>query len=191
MQNNNQVILKGESYSLLLCEKENIFHPQELGIMPVWPKTAGTDSVSVYEIDDYRLYLRDCNISFEGSFPDIQGVSPAPAEGGTVKYEGLHYFLNFSGAVIIARDKQIEEENSGLLSCYGYHKVLELIFRCGVLVTTIDHSRSMRRIRKNIEKGLRNMSVKRDIRCVKKFIRSSFVGKYKKGIRKKFWKKQK
>lgn len=95
--------------------------------------------------------------------------------------------LTYSGGIIIARDFVESYGNFEEYPCYCYKRVFELIFEDGRLVTSIDHSKAMTRIRKNIEKGLRDIRSKKDYKCIQRFIKESFVKNYHNPIIKKYW----
>lgn len=63
--------------------------------------------------------------------------------------------------------------------CYSYDKVIELIFQDGILETSVDHSKAMLRVRKNLERGLRSLEKGKDKRCIRKFIYHSFIRDYR------------
>ena len=48
------------------------------------------------------------------------------------------------------------------------------------MITTIDHSKAMLRVRKNIDKGYRDLGKFRDRKCIDQFIRTSLLGTYRK-----------
>jgi len=97
------------------------------------------------------------------------------------QYYDINQPLHYTGSITIADDfvKDYSMNDTGQAPCFCYKCILELIFEDGILITTIDHSRDMLRIRKNIELGLRSLSKKRDFRCIEHFIKSTFIGNYK------------
>lgn len=176
-----KLIYKDETYQIYLYE-EDIFHPSEVGITSVWPSTESLNYEGIYNVDNFNLILHSFTVQSDGAFPDVNGCSPkfldSDGNKNTVVYEEVSLPLSYSGAIIIAKDfidKYGFEED---YPCYCYKTVIELIFSEGSLITTIDHSKAMLKIRKNIDAGLRDPKVKKDERCINRFIKSSFVGEY-------------
>lgn len=178
----NRVIYKGERYELLLQEKEGMFHPEVFGMAPIWMQSKEFAYIGTYQIKDYQLYLEDFMVHTDSSYPTIQNVEAIMLEEENEKiyalYENLSYLLNYTGAIVIAKDFMKSYEIEENFPCFCYMHVVELIFEKGILVTTIAHDKAMVRIRKNLEKGLRSLRKAKDARCIRKFIKSSFVGKY-------------
>lgn len=177
-----QVLYKNESYRLFLYENEHIFHPSEVGITSIWPSTEETYYESTIKIEKLNLILDSFAVRSTAVCPYVNGCAPVfleeQGEMRTALYKNVNIELNYSGAIIIVKDfidKYGFEDN---YPCYCYKKVLELIFNEGCLITTIDHSRAMLKIRKNIDVGLRNPKVRKDSRCINRFIKSSFIGEY-------------
>lgn len=84
----------------------------------------------------------------------------------------------YRGGIVIGCTLSNTFEFTNDYPCYCYEKVIELIFNEGKLITTADHSKAMDRVRKNIEKGLRSLKNQKDLICINKFLRSSFIKKY-------------
>ncbi|MFA9465741.1 MAG: hypothetical protein ACERKN_15785 [Velocimicrobium sp.] len=85
---------------------------------------------------------------------------------------------NYQGGIVIAKDVINAFDFNDKYPCYCYQIVLELIMSEGKVITTINHSRAMHRIRMNIEKGLRSLDNEMDLACINKFLRATFVKKY-------------
>lgn len=169
-------------FHILNCESKEIFNPDILGITPIWTDDTVFRCSSILEIKEYQLYLKNLIVKADIVYPMINGIGPhilySENEVETVEYRGLMIPIPFSGAVIIGssfiRNYGFREE----ISCYSYMIVRELIFQEGKLVTTIDHSKAMLRIRKNLDLGLRKLDKPRDLKCIKHFIKTSFIGDY-------------
>jgi len=137
---------------------------------------------SIFEIKEYQLYLKNLILTSDRVYPIIGGVEPKllSSENGveTVEYDEIMVPVKFTGAVIVGgtflKSYGAEEE----IPCYSYKTVRELIFQEGKVVTSIDHSKAMLRIRKNLDLGLRDLNKKRDVNCIRHFLKSSFVGDY-------------
>ncbi len=84
----------------------------------------------------------------------------------------------FRGGIVIGKEVANPFHFEADYPCYCYETVIELIFNEGKLITTIDHSKAMNRVRQNVEKGLRSLNNERDLVCINKFLRSTFVKRY-------------
>lgn len=85
--------------------------------------------------------------------------------------------VNYSGGVLILRG--LLEEYAEYEDLFSYETVLELIFRDGCLITTVDHSKAGLRIRRNLERGLRSMNSARDRLCIRRFILQTVICDYR------------
>lgn len=175
-----QMNYMGECYEILHAEQEFIIHPAAFGLLPISKTSLQCSYISDFHIDKYQLMLDKITLTQE--------------ESGEVKlYEPIEGKLLYHGTILIATNLFKEYYlKGGKLACFSYQKVLELVFENGMLITTVDQSKAMLRIRKNIELGLRSLNKKRDLRCILRFMNSSFVGNYKpfiiSGIRLKYLK---
>lgn len=86
--------------------------------------------------------------------------------------------MNYTGSIVIGTQFINNYSKNNEMPCYGYKIVKELVFSEGNLTTTIDHSKAMLRIRRNLELGLKSLDKKRDVKCIEHFINSSFAGDY-------------
>jgi hypothetical protein len=95
-------------------------------------------------------------------------------------YEFEQCAVSYNGTLLIGTDLIKEYSLKGnKTACFSYQNVKELVFEDGVLITTVDQNKAMLRIRKNLELGLRNLTASRDLRCIRRFMNSAFVGDYK------------
>lgn len=176
------IISENIPFLILKCEKKEMFDPNHLGISPIWSDDMNFRYSSIYEIKEYQLYLKNLILTSDRVYPIIGGVEPKllSSENGveTVEYDEIMVPVKFTGAVIIGgtflKSYGAEDE----IPCYSYKTVRELIFQEGKVVTTIDHSKAMLRIRKNLDLGLRDLNKKRDVNCIRYFLKTSFVGDY-------------
>lgn len=186
MAGNNQIIKDGISYVVLRCE-DNPYLPADFGIAPTWEKDKSFQYSGNLEIEEYKLYLRDLSILCD-RVPDIGEIHPKVNEisyGITnALYENIHAILTYTGGMIIGNGL-IKEYDKGMICSgryyepvYCYETLLELVFQDGRLVTEIDHSKGMKRIRKNLDLGLRSLEKEKDVKCIRHFIRTSFIGDY-------------
>lgn len=167
-----EFLYKDEIYSLLLSEQENKLN-SFLGREPyIRLHQISLQSNIMYSLNEYKLQLHSFFIQ-RGESSEKDNIAPAPE------------FLDYTGGIILATDFIESFGNADIFPCYCYQKVMELIFNEGTLITTIDHSKAMIRIRKNIIKGLRDIHNKKDNRCIRKFIKDSLVGNYTRTLKRK------
>lgn len=187
MTGSNHIVKDGTSYMVLKYE-DSPYVPADFCIYPVWEKDKNFQYSGNLDIKEYQLYLRDLSVFCDRNFPEIGDIQPTISEisyGIThASYEGIHIPLKFTGG-LIAGNGLINDYDTGML-CSGryyeplhcYQTIVELIFQDGRLVTEIDHSKAMARIRKNLELGLRSLEKERDVKCIRHFIKTSFIGDY-------------
>jgi hypothetical protein len=161
-----QLIYSNKEYRIISTEQEFIIHPIAIGLLPMTKTSLQYSFSSLFHIQDFQLMLNNLVINDQ--------------ETEERYYEFDHCKVSYNGAILIGADLVKEyNQKSGKLSCFSYQKVFELVFEDGILITAIDQSKAMSRIRKNLELGLRSLSKSRDLRCINRFISSSFVGDYK------------
>jgi hypothetical protein len=71
------------------------------------------------------------------------------------------------------------EEYAEYEDMYSYETVLELIFKDGCLMTSVDHSKAVLRIRRNLEQGLRSLNRSRDRHCIYAFMHRTVICDYR------------
>lgn len=180
---NQQIIYSDKNYKILDAEHEFIIHPAALGLLPATKASLQCTFSSEFYIDNYCLLLNKLNWH-----EDITGDEKL--------YEPNELKAAYHGTIMIGDELVTEYYMKGDKPvCFSYQNVLELVFEDGMLVTTIDQSKAMLRIRKNIELGLRSLNKSRDLRCIRRFMNSSFIGDYKmfvhSGLRYKYLKNMK
>lgn len=162
------------NYVILCVEQEYLIHPTAFGYLPLSRATQKCNFAGSYHVEDYHLYL-DKMVMNPGA-----GSKSIFAENNERQFDFDHYPVAYNGAILIGTRLVREYSIKGMKrACFSYHEVRELIFEDGILITTVDQSKAMLRIRKNIELGLRNLTKSRDIRCIKRFMNSVFIGDYK------------
>lgn len=187
MAGSNHIIKDENTYVVLKCE-DSPYLPADLKISPTWEKDKQFQYSGNMEVEDYKLYLKDLSVFCDRGFPEIGNVAPKLTEisyGITnACYEDIHVPLIYTGGMIIGRG-YLKDYDKGMICSgryyepvYCYETLLELIFQDGRLVTEIDHSKAMKRIRKNLELELRSLDKERDVKCIRHFINTSFVGDY-------------
>lgn len=177
MDSFQKLLYKNKDYIILDIEHNYMIHPMVLGIMPVQSSSIDVGFRADYSLKEYQLYLDSL------AFLDC---SPIPIEDKPIF---------FTGTILIGRDL-IAEYPSGKfkprklfgpryhslnssLPVFSYRYVYELVFRDGLLETSVEHTRSMHRIRMNLDMGKRNLMIKKDVRCIESFLGDIFIGKYK------------
>jgi hypothetical protein len=179
MNLDQQMIYLNKTYKILDLEQEWIVHPAAFGLLPLLSASLQSPFSCNFHVEDYRLILDQFTLPKEEPC-DRDGTKTA---GTTKQYELQGFMVPYNGAVLIGADPVREYfTKPGKPACFSYQNVFELVFKDGILITTVDQSKAMLRIRKNLEIGLRSLNNSRDLRCIKRFINSSFIGDYKKFI---------
>ncbi len=163
-----KIVCMNRVYQVLDAEEEFMIHPAALGLLPLSKASLSNSFSSEFTIENFRLKLDKIVLKSEDTQEDNQSN----------ELYGRRIF--YSGTILIGENKIREYYNkNGTLACFSYQNVYELRFKDGVLITTVDQSKAMQRVRKNIELGLRTLNRGRDYRCIMHFISSSLVGDYK------------
>lgn len=168
-----QLIYSGKSYSILSVEQEHIIHPVAFGMLPLSAASLQCNYSGFFHLEDYQLKLD--KLLLHGG----DSVNAASKEQEKI-YDFMNCTVSYNGAILIA-NKLLKEYflKSDKPACFSYQNVIELVFEDGVLITAVDQSRAMQRIRKNLELGLRILTDPGDVRCIQRFMNSSFIGDYK------------
>lgn len=155
------------TYTILSAEQEFIVHPAALGLLPLTNAALQCSYFASFQIKEHLLILEELWIHSTDDLNSKQYLFPER----TVPY---------NGAVLIGADlvKEYSLKNNKI-ACFSYKNVRELVFEDGILITSVDQSKAMSRIRKNIELGLRSLSNSRDLRCIRRFMNSCLIGDYK------------
>ena len=181
----SEIIFHDQDYDVIMIENENIIMEKEINQYILGIEHANLNYHCCFEVKEYRLYLRTCEIICAYGY---RAVLQESNQGGidsnnTAEHNSSELMIPnaYSGSIVIGRglianDYLLQVKG---IQCYGYEEVIELIFSQGILVTTINHSRAMKRVRMNLDCGYRTLDKKKDVRCIQKFLRDSFVGDYK------------
>lgn len=180
-----KVIFRNEEYCILYQEKDNLIIDLINDQKPIWKSYIG-HIYATYQMEEQQLLLNDITMDAhlmkeEEEFLGQEAI--VDEETNTIHYTGLSLPLTYTGGIVIAShviDGYEEEFLGQELPCYAYEHVYEMLMEDGCLITLIDHAKAMKRIRKNIEYGLRSTDSKKDIRVINKFIRDTFGRKYTK-----------
>lgn len=156
-------------YKIIAIEQEYIIHPSALGYVPVTTEAIKHPFSCCFHMDDYQMILDKIMV-----YPDDKIAIP------TEIHDFTELKMSYNGAVLIG-NTLVKEFNWGGFetACFSYKNVYELVFENGILITSIDQSRAMQRIRKNIELGYRSIANKHDVHVIKHFLNSSLIGDYK------------
>lgn len=179
MKLQQQLLYLDKNYNIISAEHEFIVHPVIFDILPLTPGSATCSFECCLEVIGYRLQLKSISIlNKENDKTSGFGEDTQVPIGVSRDFENKP--ISYTGTLLIGESKVQEyfmkDSNE---NCFSYKRVFELIFEEGNLITTIDHSRAMLRIRKNIELGYRNLTNKWDVRCITHYINSTFIGDYK------------
>ncbi|HWT75520.1 MAG TPA: hypothetical protein VN258_12510 [Mobilitalea sp.] len=154
-----------KDYKIIHSEQEFIVHPAAFNLLPLTKASLQCSFSSNFHIENYRLYL--------------DKITLFPGEAGEKQVTFHNCAISYNGAILIG-DNMIREYNlKGRPACFSYQNVIELVFEDGVLITSVDQSKAMLRIRKNLELSMRNLTRGRDQRCILRFMNSAFVGDYR------------
>jgi len=170
MSSEQRIVYHENQYNILAVEQEFVVHPSVFGLLPLHKAALNQPFTSQLHIEDYKLILDKLELVNDETLSACSSDEEKVSLGTTISYQGTILI----GANLV-QEYYIEDK----LACFSYQKVYELVFDKGQLITTIDQSKAMLKIRKNIDTGLRNLSKNRDLRCIKRFLNSSLVGDYK------------
>jgi hypothetical protein len=180
----SEMIFHEEEFEVIMIERENLITKKEINHDILGVEEAHLNYHCSFEVKDYRLYLRECEIvCAHGYRAVLQEINQETGESEDNKVQGNTNLMlpnTYSGSIVIGRGIITSEYQilGKEIPCYCYEEVIELIFSQGILVTTINHSRAMKRVRMNLDCGYRTLNKKKDVRCIEKFLRDSFVGEY-------------
>lgn len=171
-----EIIYFDKKYHILNAEQEFIVHPAAFGLLPLTKVSLQSPFTCEFHIEDYRLIMDRLTI-----VNDTAGnAGMGKMEENDMECEMNDCQIPYTGAILIgSRPVREYYRKDGKLACFSYQNVFELVFEEGILKTTIDQSKAMLRIRKNIELKFRSLNSSRDLRCIKHFMNTSFIGDYK------------
>jgi hypothetical protein len=176
MKIEHKMIYQDKEYTILSAEQEFIIHPIAMGYLPYSSASMQCDFAGSFHVKDYKLSLSCLEIGSD----EARNLGGVHIEEYAQRYHFTDLPVSYNGAILIGTNIVKEYYLDGTKPAYfSYQKVVELVFDKGVLITTVDQSRAMLRIRKNLELGLRDLSNKRDKRCINRFMNSVLVGDYK------------
>lgn len=182
------IIINKERYDILASEHFYIFHPEYFGISPTWANDPNFQYKCFFELKDNQLYLKSFQVTSDRGYPIINQVKPEICNYNhgleSVQYINLYEPLKYSGAIMFANTFVKDYRMPNHIDmfnppCFSYKFVGEMIFDEGKLITSVNHNKAMRRIRKNIDLGLRSLDKRQDIKCIKKFVKFTFIGDYR------------
>lgn len=175
-----------QTYKILMIERDSIVSEKEIERNLLGIEWGHLNYQCYYEVKDYRLLLSSLEIIGAKGYravlqeSDNDRVSQNPSN----EHESLMLTNYYSGSIIIGRRLITKEYQlqDYINPCFSYEDVIELIFSQGILVTSIDHSKAMKRIRMNLKCGYRTIKSKKDIHCIYTFLKETFIGDYKKQL---------
>ena len=167
---------KNLEYTILAVERECIIHPIALGYLPYSSASIQCSFSSHFCIKDYQLLLSSLDIVTN----EARNIGGMHMESYTGRHAFEEFPVSYNGTILIGANIVKEYYLKGNTPAYfSYQKLIELVFENGTLITTVDQSRAMLRIRKNLELGLRSLDNKRDKHCITRFMNSVLIGDYK------------
>lgn len=181
----SEMIFHDQEYEVIMIESENVIMEKEINQDILGMEHTNLNYHCCFEVKEYRLYLRSCEIICSHGYRVVlQESSQGNIDSNDRIVQGSSELMisnTYTGSIVLGRGLISAEYLShfNAYPCYGYEEVIELIFSQGILVTTINHSRAMKRVRMNLDCGYRTLDKKKDVRCIQKFLRDSFVGDYK------------
>lgn len=155
----DKFLIKGEGYTFISMDGQIDFNPEELGLFPSPSCTAcWRGYFCEYSVEDGVFYLNKLFVHTQNEqYPDINGIkaqgveNPAERCFGHCIYSGLHMKVNFNGSLVVGKDFLSEYYiHGGFQRMFAYKKVLELVFRKGVLVKETDISEKAEQMRKRM-----------------------------------------
>lgn len=140
--------------------------------------------VFVYQGEEYGLFLSEYEIAGgqteeqrqteQSCFREVDYKLFLEKRSGSVMTQEM---VAYSGGILLV--KGILPEYEVYEDMFSYETVLELIFRDGCLITTVDHSKAVLRVRKNLEHGLRSMNSVRDRHSIRVFLHRMVICDYR------------
>ena len=172
----HKLIYQNTEYKILEVEQEYIVHPIAFGFLPYTTASMQCSFTCEFTLKDYRLLLNRLIIG-NNEAVNLGGVRQ---EGYAQNHEFNELKTAYNGVILIGANPIKEYYlKPDALAHFSYQKVIELVFEDGLLITTVDQSKAMLRVRKNLELKLRNLTNSRDVRCINRFMNSVFIGDYK------------
>jgi hypothetical protein len=170
-----QLLYLNKNFKILSAEQEYIIHPAVFDLVPLTAASLQCSFISNFQLKNYRLTLDKLLLG------TVESLSLAEIKSEVIERKAIvqDFSVCYTGTILIGADLVKEYYYKGNLAFFSYQNVYELVFEDGVLITTVDQSKAMLRIRKNIELGFRSLYNNRDNRCIKRFMNSSLVGDYK------------
>lgn len=180
----SEMFFHEQEFEVIMIERENLFVKKAINHDLLKVEDAHLNYHCCFEVKEYRLYLRRCEIvCAHGYRAVIQDTNKGVFEVDDELQENTDLMIpnTYSGSIVIGRGLVTTEYHmhGKKIPCYCYEEVIELIFSQGILVTAINHSRAMKRVRMNLEGRYRTLSKRKDVRCIDRFLRDSFVGMYR------------
>ncbi len=173
MKLEQQIIYADKIYKIFHTEQEFIIHPAALGILPMSKAALQYSFSSMFHLEGYKLILDKITVTNDTA-------NKQSSDGIEKHYEMNNLAVSYNGTILIGANPVKEYFIvNGKTECFSYQNVFELVFEDGILITTVDQSKAMLRIRKNIELGLRNLNNSKDKKCIVRFMNASFVGDYR------------
>lgn len=182
MNMEQQLHYLGMTYTIISAEQEFVIHPVVGESVPITVETIKCPFSCSFHLDNYSLMLDNITLYKDNTLRKKKYKLNIDRKNEIMESHDIcgDFKVGYSGAVLIGSSLIKDFRwDSNQTACFSYKNVYELVFKEGTLITTIDHCKEMLRIRKNIELEYRSMTKKHDVRVIKRFLNTSFVGDYK------------
>lgn len=153
---------KKNEYSIVAISNPLKFKPEDYGITPEPVCTACWAGFwCEYHISEKGIVLENLYVnSKDDYYPEINGVSPAAGEKCSKKYieymghhcyRGVNIKIPYTGKIVVGKDFMREYYiHMGYQRAWSYKVLKEFVFKDGVLLDVIDHSKVAEDLRQKI-----------------------------------------
>ncbi len=155
-QRSDLFIYEGREFQIAGVSGQGLFNPLDHGIR-TWPCTTALwrGFHCKYALSKNKLILKELEICHEGDPPSIFGVSLVEPERTTSRravFQDLAWPLAYEGGMLLGAEfiRQLYV-HMGFHPPWKYRKVMELIFKEGVLIETHDRSEQMAQVRERMQ----------------------------------------
>ncbi len=148
----------GRKYSIIALTSPIDFNPEDYGFRPKAPTTAcWRGYVCEYEITDDQLYLSRFDVYCgDDPYPVFDGVSPVKGRDfrHMMVYRNLHHVIDYDGSIVVGTGFLSKYYiHMGFQRAWAYRNVYELVFQHGKVISRIDHSKAVAKIRKQVDQN--------------------------------------
>ncbi|MHA2007496.1 MAG: hypothetical protein ACXABO_07175 [Promethearchaeota archaeon] len=141
----DEFVLNGEDFSLVGLNGQDLFTPEDFGIIPYSGSTAcWRGFVMKYLFINDQLFLEEMRVNAKNP-PEINGVKPEPGEHSLkYSYKNLNLKTNFTGKILLAKDFiQSMYVHMGFQRPIAFKTVVEIKVEEGKVISLKDFSKQM------------------------------------------------